>query len=313
MYNYIVLERLNAPTYKHLTYPWFQERLDTLLSPELTNIAIGVAVQGQPVGLVLAEYLPNQNQANMLSLMVAQEHRQRGIGTALLMQIEEILKEYSCQKLDILYKLNLTTPILERMLKQQNWVPASFYSLQCLTNRETINQAPFLHRYTLPKKFTIFPWVELTAQERTEIEQRDNGLNYPDELCPFKEDRIEALSSVGLRYREEVVGWSIVQRMMPNCVIYKSLFVKQEFRSTALGVHLLAASINRQLTDEKVTDSMFFVLKNNTPMVRFLNRRLAPYLTAINVFWKSSKLLQVPTVIERKRSLSHSSRKLDNA
>jgi hypothetical protein len=56
MYDYIVLDNLNAPTYKHLTYPWLQERLDQLSSQNLTNIAIGVALQGQPVGLVLAEY-----------------------------------------------------------------------------------------------------------------------------------------------------------------------------------------------------------------------------------------------------------------
>ncbi len=307
MYNYIVLDCLNASTYKHLTYPWLQERLDQLSPQNMTNIAIGVAFQEQPVGLVLAEYPTNQNQANILSLMVAQKHRKRGLGTALLMQIEEILKEYGCQQLDFLYNLNLTTPILERLLKQQNWTPAYFYSLQCITNRETIKQAPFLHRYALPKKFTIFPWIELTAQERTKIEQRENGLNYPDELYPFKEDRIEALSSVGLRYGEEVVGWSVVQRVMQNCVIYKSLFVKPEFRSTALGVHLLAASINRQLTDEKVTEAMFVVLKDNTSMVRFVNRRLAPYLTAINSFWNSSKLLQTSTAIERDRSMSHSS------
>ncbi len=307
MYNYRVLDPLNAPAYKHLTYPWLQERLDKLSPPELTNIAIGVALQEQPVGLVLAEYLPNQNQANILSLMVAQEHRQRGLGTALLMQIEEILKEYGCQQLDILYKLNLTTPILERLLKQQNWTPASFYSLQCLTNRETIKQAPFLYRYTLPKKFTIFPWVELTAQERAKIKQRENGLNYPDELYPFKEDRIEALSSVGLRYREEVVGWSIFQRVMPNLVTYKSLFVKPEFQSIGLGVHLFVASANRQLTDEKVTEAMFIVLKDNTRMLRFVKRHVVPYLTATNNFWKSSKLLRTSTVIEFDRSTSHSS------
>lgn len=307
MYNYIVLDRLNAPAYKHLTYPWLQERLDQLSPQNLRNIAIGVALQGQPVGLVLAEYPTNQNQANILSLIVAQEHRQRGLGTALLMQIEEILKEHGCQQLNILYNLNLTTPILERILKQQNWTPAYFYSLQCLTNRETIKQAPFLHRYTLPNKFTVFPWVELTAQEQTKIEQRENGLNYPDELCPLKEERIEPISSVGLRYEGEVVGWSIFQRATPNFVIYKSLFVKSELRSIGLGVHLFVASANRQLTDKKVTEAMFIVSKENTQMVRFINRHITPYLTAINSFWKSYKLLQTPTLIERDRSLSHSS------
>ncbi|MEG4458983.1 GNAT family N-acetyltransferase [Microcoleus sp. N9_A1] len=305
MYDYIVLDSLNASTYKHLTYPWFQERLDRLSSQNLTNIALGVALQGQPVGLVLAEYPTNQNQANILSLIVAQEHRQQGLGTALLMQIEEILKKHGCQQLNLLYSLNLTTPILERMLKQQNWETASFYSLQCLTNRESIKQAPFLNRYVLPNKFTIFPWVDLTAQERTKIKQRENGLNYPDELCPFQ-DRIEAVYSIGLRDDlEEVIGWSIVQQM-PNGAIYKALFIKPDFRAMGLGIHLLAASINRRLTDKKGTEAMFIVLAENKIMVRFVNRHLAPYLTSINSFWKSSKLMASSTSIEQNQILSHS-------
>jgi hypothetical protein len=67
------------------------------------------------------------------------------------------------------------------------------------------------------------------------------------------------------------------------------------------------ASANRQLTDEKVTEAMFIVLKDNTAMVRFVNRHITPYLTAINNFWKSSKLLRTSTVIELDRSPSHSS------
>jgi hypothetical protein len=93
---------------------------------------------------------------------------------------------------------------------------------------------------------------------------------------------------------------------MPNCVIYKSLFVKPEFRSFGLGVHLFVASANRQLTDEKVTKAMFIVLKENTPMVKFVNRHIAPYLTAINSYWKSSKLLQTSTMTKQNCSSSHS-------
>ena len=306
MYNYTVLDCHNALKYKHLTYPWLQECLEQLSPQNLTNIALGVELQGKPVGLVLVEYPKNQNQANILSLFVAQEHRQQGLGTALLMQIEEILKASGCQQLNLLYNLNLTTPILEHMLKQQNWEHPYFYSLQCVTNRETIEQAPFLHRYTFPNKFTIFPWEELTAQERTKIRQRENGLNYPDELCPFKEDKIEAISSIGLRYQEEVVGWSIVHRIMPNCVTYKVLFVKPEFRTIGLGVHLLAASINRQFSDEQVTKAKFIVLADNTKMVRFVNRHLAPYLTSINSFWKSSKLLQRYKSLEKNQFATQS-------
>ena len=292
MYDYLVLDRLSAPAYKHLTYHWFHNRLNLLSTQDLTTIAIGVSLQGQPVGLVLAEYLKDRCQANILSLFVAPGHRQQGIGTALLIQIEKMLTASSCQQIDFLYGLNLTTPVIERMLKQQNWTPASAYSLQCLTNLETIEQAP-LNRYTFPQKFTIFPWSELTDLEREKIERRENGLNYPNELCPFRSGRIEAPSSIGVRDRDEVIGWSIVEQLTPNCVSYSSLFIRPEYRSIGLGLHLLLASVNRQIVDKSVTMVSFIVLQENTAMVKFMTRHLAPYLTTINSYWKSSKLIQV--------------------
>jgi GNAT superfamily N-acetyltransferase len=305
MYDYLVLDRQNAPAYKHLTYHWFQDRLN-LLSAQVTTIAIGAAFQGQPVGLVLVEYLKDRKRADILSLVVAPEHRQQGIGTALLIQIEQLLTGSGCQQIDFIYPLNLMTPIIERMLDRQNWSPASAHSLRCLTNLETIEQAPFLNRYTFPQKFTIFPWSELPDLERSKIEQKDNGLNYPDELCPFRSGRIEAPSSIGVRERDEVIGWSIVEQLSPNCVGYSSLFVKPEYRSIGLGLHLLVASINRQIVDRSVTGGLFIVLQENAAMTKFMTRHLAPYLTEIKTYWKASKLIQLSESSHRDRALSQS-------
>jgi GNAT superfamily N-acetyltransferase len=294
MYDYIVLDRSLAPNYNHLTYFWLQERLNLPSSPYSTTIAIGSVFGGQPVGLVLADYLQDRHTANILSLFVDKKHRQQGIGTALLIQIEKILTEYGCQQTELLYSFNLMTPVVERMLKQQNWTTGADYSLQCLTNRESILRVPFLNRYTLPAKYTIFPWSQLTDKERTKIQQRANGLDYPDELYPFREERNLSSASVGLRYQNEVIGWNIVTQLIPSFVSFKSLFVKEKFRSTGLGIHLLTASINRQALDEKVTDAMFIALLENTQMVRFVHRHLAPYLTSVINYWKASKSIKMP-------------------
>jgi hypothetical protein len=160
-------------------------------------------------------------------------------------------------------------------------------------------KAPFLTRYTLPEKYTIFPWSELTDRERVKIEQRDNGLDYPALLSPFQEDRIDTIGSVGLRYRDEVIGWNIVTQLTPSLVYFQSRFVKSEFRSIGLGIHLLAASINRQFLDKTVTSAIFTILTENTGMVRFVHRHLAPYLTSIHSCMKSSKLLSSSGAIDR--------------
>jgi GNAT superfamily N-acetyltransferase len=289
MYDYILLDRSNAATYQHLTIDIFQEHLNRLALPGL--IAIGATVEGQPVGLILAEYRQNQPQAYILTLLVDPAHRHKGIGTALLIKTEEILTKYGCQQIDLIYNLNSTTPFLEQILKHQNWTPGVAYCEWCLTNRETIQKAPFLTRYTLPEKYTIFPWAELTDRERTNIEQREHGLDYPNQFYPFQENQIETTASVGLRYRDEVIGWSIPTQLTPDFANFKILFIKSEFRSIGLGIHLLAASINRQLLDETVTRAIFMILKENARMVRFVHGHLAPYLTSIRSCKKSSKLI----------------------
>lgn len=301
-YDYIVLDRSIASNYSHLTYYWLQELLNLPSSPYSTTIAIGAAFEGQPVGLVLTDYSQDSHTANILSLFVDKKHRQQGIGTELLIQIEKTLTEYGCQQIELLYSLNLMTPVLERMLDRQNWTTGTAYSLRCLTNRENILRVPFLNRYTLPAKYTIFPWSELTTQERTKIQQRANRLDYPDELYPFREDWNISPASVGLRYRDEVIGWNIVTQLTPSFVNFKSRFVKGRFRSIGLGIHLLAASINRQALDEKVTDAMFIAKLDNAEMVRFVHRHMAPYLTSITNNWKASKLIQTSASRDKERS-----------
>ena len=302
MYDYLVLDHLAAPNYSHLTYYWLQERLNLPSSPYSTTIAIGTALQGQPVGLVLVDYAQDSQTANILSLFVDKKHRRQGIGTELLIQIEEILKEYGCQQIELLYSLNLMTPVLERILARQNWTTGTAYSLRCLTNRENILRVPFLNRYTLPTKYTIFPWSELTTQERTKIQQRANKLDYPDELYPFREEWNSSLASVGLRYRDEVIGWNIVTQLTPSFVNFKSRFVKGKFRTIGLGIHLLTASINRQVLDEKVTDAMFTAKLDNAEMVRFVHRHMAPYLTSVINYWKASKLIQTSALRDEEPS-----------
>jgi GNAT superfamily N-acetyltransferase len=289
MYDYIVLDNSKASAYKHLTDFWFQEYLERLSSPNATAIAIGVVLKEQPVGLILAGYRKGQHRANILSLFISPKHRRQGLGTALLIQIEEILQVQGCQQIDFMYNLNLTTSVLERMLDRQGWSTGFPYSLQCMTNIEILGQAPFLNRYTLPQKYTIFDWTELTDREKNTIQRRERGLNYPDELSPFQEGRILAPASIGVRDRDGVVGWSIVEQATSNCVIYNSLFVKPEVRSIGLGIHVLAASINRQVVCRKSMYAVCIVLQENTAMIAFMRRHLSPYLTAMNSCWKSSK------------------------
>jgi hypothetical protein len=154
--------------------------------------------------------------------------------------------------------------------------------LLCKSNAERIGKTPWLDRYTLPDEFTIFPWAELTAQERQTIEQRQQVESwYPPVLTPFQEeDRLEPLNSLGLRYQGQVVGWMITHRVAPDTIQYTSLFIQQEFQQLGRTIALIAEAIKRQIAGG-VPYGIFMIDVENKTMVKFFRRRLQPYMTSL--------------------------------
>lgn len=306
MYKFLVLDPATATAYESLAFPLFRSHLNTL-APHGPTFAVGVHYQSQPTGLILAEYLQNNSRARIYFLYVEPTHRRRGLGKALIACIEQTLADAGCAEADLTYTFNLTTPVLESIMEQLNWSPGRPASLVCVTQRQLIEKLPWLNHYTLPTSFTLFPWSELTPQDRETIcQQRDSILMYPSELCPFREEHlIEPRSSFGLRYQGQVVGWMITHRITVDTVRYSALFVRPDLQSIGRAIPLLATAIRRQLEDPQVTKGIFIVLLENAPMVKFVHRRLSPYLIALQQSWKSSKVLALSGVQATSQNIDH--------
>lgn len=306
MYKFLILDPATAASYESLTFPYFRSDLRTL-APHGSTFALGVQYQSQPTGLILAEYSQHDRRARICSLYVEPAHRCRGLGRALLAHMEQTLMDAGCVEAELIYTFHLTTPVLERILEQLNWSPGCPFSLMCVTERQLIENLPWLN-HTLSTSFTLFPWSELTLQDRETIDQqRDSVLKYPFELCPFREEHlIEPRSSFGLRYQGQVVGWMITHRLAVDTVRYSALFVRPDLQSIGRAIPMLATAIRRQLEDPQVTKGIFIVLLENALMVKFVHRRLSPYLTGIQQAWKSSKVLTLSGVQPTAQKINHS-------
>jgi hypothetical protein len=93
---------------------------------------------------------------------------------------------------------------------------------------------------------------------------------------------MEPLNSLGLRGMDGVVGWVITHRIAPATVRYTALFVDERVRRLGHGIALLAEAMRRQmgaLGDDSV--GTFGVWLHNAPMIRFVRRRMAPYLISM--------------------------------
>ena len=84
----------NLAPYDLMTFPSVQQRWQT--QPQLGELmAVSASVDGNMVGLVVAEILPDL-QANLLSLFVVPEYRRQGIGARLMLQLQQDLQSQSC-------------------------------------------------------------------------------------------------------------------------------------------------------------------------------------------------------------------------
>ncbi len=268
--------------YQVFTFLQFRPRLQAL-TPEGNTVAIGASDSGKPIGLALAEIFPNSKSADVLSIFVARTHRRHGIGTALLTRLEEELFLRGCTSAELVYITGQPTTIsLERLLQKCNWTPPQPRRLVCKSTIDKIANAPWMQKHSLPASYTIFPWVEITPEERVAIHQQQKAKPWipPDLIPPKCNKKLESLNSLGLRYQGQVVGWVITERIAPDTICYDLMFVRRDLQKMARGMSLVANAVQRQ-AKAKIPRGIWTVSITNTPMVCFMKKHMAPYLTSL--------------------------------
>ena len=286
------LDWIAMQPYLHLTYPIWRTRLQQPESKE-SIVAVGVEVNSQPVGLAIASLVFHTDKAQIVSIYVLPEYRQQGIGGSLLHSLSRELQRRGCRQIELIYTAKVpTTVALEKLLTQQGWNMPQPRMLLCYSTTERLKKAPWLYSYRLPATFSIFPLVELTTQEYQTIQQRQaRSPWYPENLSPFNSDLpVEPLNSLGLRYRGEIVGWMATHRIAPDTIRYTNLFVRQDLQKMGRAIPLLAEAIKLQLKSN-ISHCTCATEVSNKSMVKFVRRRLRPFLTQVRESRQSHKLL----------------------
>lgn len=289
MYKLIPIETFGtAFFYQGLTFPLFRPLLQAI-KPEGSIVAIAANSDSeQPIGLALAQILPDGKSAEVISIVVEPSYRSQGIGTALLTRLEEELTLRGCTSAKLDYTTGKpTTPAWERLLAKCNWTPAVLRYLVCKSDTQQILNAPFLHKeYRLPSSFTIFPWAEITPLERVALQQQQETQPWIEPFhIPFQHETpdLEPLNSLGLRYKGQVVGWVITHRIAADTIRYTSMFVKQDLQKMARGIALVIKAIQLQVeavsSGANIPKAIWIVNHTNTGMVSFIKKHMEPYLT----------------------------------
>ncbi len=305
----ISLRANQASVYEALTYPHFAPLLHSL-AERSHGVAVGAEVEGVPVGLAIARLdHPDGSvngggdqtlQSQVLSLFVTPEHRNRGLGRLLLTHLETEVCDRGYQQMEIRYLSGLYSSTLERILVQQQWFAPQATALVCYASTDRVRQAPpphlvdYLGRWLdrLPAGYQIFPWAELTVAERADLEQRMQGDALMRRFTPFLEDdKLEPLNSLGLRYENRIMGWVITHRIATDTIRYTQMYVEPASQPLNRSTLLLAKAIQLQVEQLPHTKGTFRVDMDNTPMVKFVHRRLKPYLDDLRTAYCAIKIL----------------------
>lgn len=280
---------MTFPAYRHLLSLAPALRLPAEPEQRLVT-AVGVVARrhGQPVGLVLAEWPVHADGGTpeLLSLFVASAHRGEGIGRALLAAIEDdILVGRGASALEAVYTTGKPAiAILEHLFQRQGWSAPEPRALLVRFDMEEALAAPWVARpdratSLLPDGATIFPWVELSGAERQHLRDSNTARPWiPNSLQPWRHDHLgfDPVSSVGLRYRGEVVGWVINHQVDDRTVRFTCSFMRKDLSRRARIVPLYVEAI-RRLAGTACRHCTLITPAVYPGMTTFILRHIAPH------------------------------------
>lgn len=315
------LQRLTtatAPHFAHLLDPALRPLLNDLDEAEAGLYAVGACFWGDAAGIALAEALAFEGeehgrllQGEVLDLYVQPIYRRAQIGTRLLAALEELLCRQGCSEVRLRHQAGEETTPLAHLLQRQGWTrePAP---VRLFWTNGMMARAEWVQKSRLPDSYEVIPWHSLTHAEVEQVRQRmAEGGWCPPILSPFclPLERLQPELSLALRYKplaasqetseeiSEVVGWVLVTRQEQHSVCYEILFVSPELQPLGRGAQLLAEAIRRH--DHNIahlpgypTEMVWRVHSSNAPMLRFVQRRMKPWLIQEGEEWEWSKRLR---------------------
>lgn len=280
--------------YKRFTSPKFRCILEGK-NPDSISFSKQIAITSETNALCLASFYDGLAYADIHSLYVDPSVRNQKIGSQLLKEMEKTLVKMGSESIIMHYQDDdPTTPFLENIFKKESWSVKKQVMEQYFFDCKTFNPYWYKHPPKLPHKIVEFPWDTLKATEREQIEKDYKQGHFDSGVHPFlEEETIEPINSIGLRYKNRVIGWMICHRVAPDTIRYTAFYVKPEFCFRGYSIRLLVDAIQLQ-QQSTIKWSLFDLNLDQTPKswIKFCRRRLAPYaLKVVRIYqtWKMFK------------------------
>ena len=98
--------------------------------------------------------------------------------------------------------------------------------------------------FELPEKVELLQKNEVKNELLEKVKNKE-GINYPDVLSPFANEfnLIDGCTQFAVFDEKEVVGWMTALRAPGNSILYRSIFVREDYRKSALGYFIFNSTM----------------------------------------------------------------------
>lgn len=264
------------------------------LVPELPHdcLAVGAREQERPIGLAIVRRAAGDETAHVVSLVVDEQHRRKGIGRRILAGLGNLLKSNGIGILAVEYMARDEEPgEVGLFLQAVGFAPPVLGVAVWSGKLALFEEMPWIPRMPLPIGLHVEPWSALTAEQRADIQSGEEDW-YPSILSPLIDgSETDGERSLLLRDGERVVGWMIVEPLDADTIVFKSMFVHASYRRKGRGIALMAESFRRFLHDRRFEKGIFFVEGDNVDMLAFMKRHLSHPNIRKEGMWRTFKRL----------------------
>jgi hypothetical protein len=194
----------------------------------------------------------------------------------------------------ILEKKHSSYDKIKNCLLSRNWQGPRLLLIECRYIRAHFNPGWLYKNISIPEKFKIKRWNDLTDQEI------ENLIIYADQkapfyIHPFGLDPVEKTNSLVLFFNETVAGWMVTHRIDSQEIRYSALYLNEEYRDSMLWLKLLSESLF--IHEKEIGEATLGTLEVNVDQIsknwlRFVQKKLYPLAFEViekDLFWKYLK------------------------
>lgn len=235
-----------------------------------------------PAGWITTYAYPAIKEALLTSLKIIPGQQNKGIGLQLMRHLLDHLKGLGFRLLNFQYD---ACPIMEKLLKKTGWEPSTLLMRRYFLHHKTFTPEWFLSNLPiLPEDYSLFLWKEALSEEIETVKDWAKSNPQIEQYSPFDaEHPFDPTTSLGLRYKDKLVGWMVNHRLNPKLLRYSAFYVVPEVRGLGPSIHMLKESIRLHLADELEMEGMMEINFKLSPnrWIQFIEKRLAPYAVRI--------------------------------